>query len=102
MVVKRHLIDFLLYLLYIGRTIFLFIVFKDDSYFKCISSIFLCFMGIIIVVTRFSEPFVYQNFISVKSKYSSEPLCAFANSAMNIEFVYLILVGINNFMEIKG
>jgi hypothetical protein len=33
------------------------------------------------------------------NKFSSEPLCAFANSAMNIEFVYMILLGINNFLD---
>mmetsp|Transcript_24288 Transcript_24288/g.37485 ORF Transcript_24288/g.37485 Transcript_24288/m.37485 type:complete len:257 (+) Transcript_24288:596-1366(+) len=34
-----------------------------------------------------------------KKKYGNEPLTAFVNSAMNIELVYLILIGINNFME---
>lgn len=32
-------------------------------------------------------------------KFSDESLCSFMNSAANIEFVYLILLGINNFME---
>ena len=34
-------------------------------------------------------------------KFSTEPLCSFANSAFNIEFVYLILLGINNLQEIR-
>ena len=34
-----------------------------------------------------------------KKQFSDEPLCAFANSCMNIEFVYLILLGINNFLD---
>ena len=34
-----------------------------------------------------------------RKKVVSESLCNFMNSAMNREFVYLILMGINNFME---
>lgn len=34
-------------------------------------------------------------------KYSSESLDTFINSAMNIEFVYLILLGINQFQLVK-
>ena len=37
-----------------------------------------------------------------KPEYEGNSLCQFMNSAMNIEFVYLILVGINNFMENFG
>lgn len=33
------------------------------------------------------------------SKFSDGPLCHQLNSALNIEYVYLILLGINNFME---
>ncbi len=36
-----------------------------------------------------------------KVKYSSESLDSFINSAMNIEFVYLILLGINQFQIFK-
>ena len=32
-------------------------------------------------------------------QFSKESLCSFLNSAVNIEFVYLILVGINKFMD---
>lgn len=74
--------------------------------------------GIILALIRLSEPFVYNHFKrdvkkffskffkkkdnmveEKEEKFSNEPLCAFANSAMNIEFVYLILLGINNFMD---
>lgn len=34
-----------------------------------------------------------------KVKFQKDELCSFLNSAMNIEFVYLILLGITNFME---
>ena len=35
------------------------------------------------------------------AKFAHEPLCAFANNAMNIEFVYIILLGINNYMNTR-
>ena len=35
-------------------------------------------------------------------KNDDHSLCQFMNSAMNVEFVYLILIGINNFMENFG
>ena len=52
---------------------------------------------------KFSDPFIKADILNKKSKknFYNESLCAFVNSAMNIEFVYLILVGINNFMEIQ-
>jgi len=74
-------------------------------------------IGIPLALVRFLEPFVLQEFIASfwktlrslrcqkekkkrkRVRYSHEPLCAFVNSAMNIEFVYLILLGINNFMD---
>lgn len=68
-------------------------------------------LGILLAMIRLSEPYVWNHFkqdikylfnresSTSKQKFSSEPLCAFANSAMNIEFVYLILLGINNFMD---
>jgi len=37
-----------------------------------------------------------------KKQFSNEPLASFVNSAMNIEFVYTILLGINNFMDVAN
>lgn len=34
-----------------------------------------------------------------RPKYAKEALCSFANSAMAVEFVYIILLGINSFMD---
>lgn len=34
-----------------------------------------------------------------KLKFGDESLCSFMNSAANVEFVYLILLGIGNFMQ---
>jgi hypothetical protein len=68
-------------------------------------------LGILLAMIRLSEPYVWNHFkqdfkylfsresSKKKEKFSSEPLCAFANSAMNIEFVYLILLGTCNFMD---
>lgn len=39
--------------------------------------------------------------LTPKIKYSSASLDSFINSAMNIEFVYLILIGITNFEKVK-
>jgi hypothetical protein len=40
--------------------------------------------------------------LEMRLKYNDESLLTFLNSAMNIEFVYLILLGVNNFMEIDS
>lgn len=78
------------------------------------------FVGIALALVRMTEPYFWRHMVSdfknlfrrifcflcskpdnesKKQRYSNEPLCAFANSAMNIEFVYLILLGVNNFMS---
>ena len=36
-----------------------------------------------------------------KNKYNEEPLCAFLNQSISIEFVSIILLGVNNFMDIQ-
>ena len=79
--------------------------------------------GVSLALVRLFEPIVYQTFKSdlkilylkcVRSKkrkrreivnkdqFAKEGLTQFMNSAMNIEFVYLILIGINTFMEDMG
>lgn len=63
--------------------------------------------GIFLAVIRLAEPYVFQqlrasfckNTKQEKCKFCKEALCSFVNSAMNIEFVYIILLGINNFMD---
>ena len=68
-----------------------------------------------LAVVRFTEPYVYNCFRlelvklgickrkksvkKIKKGYEASSLCDFTHSAMNIEFVYLILISINNFME---
>ena len=61
-------------------------------------------MGIIIVATRLLEPYVLQTIKESlgcleknnKLKYSEESLDSFLNSALNVDLVYMILVGVNN------
>jgi hypothetical protein len=49
------------------------------------------------VFIRISEPQIWSKFRNLKNgkKYSDASLSSFLNSAINIEFVYLILTGIN-------
>ena len=84
-----------------------------------LSAIVYYLLGALLAYIRLVEPFVLRNLKTElklfwykitcrkrsnykklkKPKFSKESLCSFMNSAMNIEFVYLILIGINNFME---
>jgi hypothetical protein len=66
--------------------------------------------GIPMAIIRITEPYVWSHLkkdlrkvgcfktkkdADKKKKYSTESLATFINSAMNIEFVYIILLGIN-------
>lgn len=61
--------------------------------------------GFFIAIVRLSEPYVFEQLKKIfkkteqkkSDKYAEESLCHFVNSVMNIEFVYLILIGIDNF-----
>jgi hypothetical protein len=82
-------------------------------------------LGVPLALNRLFEPYVIETFKSSvrslfkrvkkailccrkpppcsreKSKvnFANESLCSFLNSVMNIELVYLILLGVNQFME---
>ena len=65
---------------------------------------------LLVALARLFEPFVMQLLLQLycpclkagsKIKYNSESLCSFLNSAINIEYVYLILSGINKHLESK-
>ena len=69
-------------------------------------------IGVPLALIRLYEPYVWQTVISEtnkslkmkkqkkeKAKFADESLCSFMNSTCNIEFVYLILLGVNNFMD---
>jgi hypothetical protein len=81
----------------------------------CTSKVYLNLGYFLLFISRISEPYVWNNLVEdckkvfrcmVCSKHMSikrfkdQPLNAFANSIMNIEYVQLILTGICNFMEI--
>lgn len=63
------------------------------------------FINLLQASVRLSDPYIWKELKRVlkcrkqKSKYSSAPLSSFLNSAMNIEFVYLILNGVNLVMS---
>ena len=71
-------------------------------------------LGVLIAVIRVSEPYVWTNLKAdliqlftcnrkgktiERAKFSKESLDSFLNSAMNIEYVYLILMGITTYLE---
>ena len=70
--------------------------------------------GICLAFVRLIEPYVWQTFKAevvrllnietkkTKVKFEAESLDSFLNSAMNIEFVYLILLGISCSVEVES
>ena len=67
-------------------------------------------VGICLALLRFLEPYVFQRFlrdlrkffgcsISGKQKFYKESLDSFLKSAMNLEYVYLILLGISRSLD---
>lgn len=107
-VCKQHMLYFAFYL------VFLLWTFKDyyDSqmvwkwgnnacYFHWVANS----IGFFLACVRFSEPFVWSNFSAdvkrvlfcrkFKANIAQQPLNSFLNSTMNVEYVYMLLVGIN-------
>ena len=116
----RHVIYIVLYMFIIWTILFDLFEWSNittaylGSYGYYVFSFFMFeLIGVPIALVRILEPFVFQEFKIVIKKYfcctkkrsvkklefSDESLCSFMNSVANIEFVYLILLGINNFME---
>lgn len=69
-------------------------------------------IGVAMTITRLSEPYVWTNLKAdlskwfnckrekvKRAKYSKESLDSFLNSAMNIEYVFLVLKGINFMLD---
>ena len=119
-VLKRHIIYIVLYMGVLWSIFFdlfewsnSYTAYLGSTGYYIVSFLFFELIGVPIAIIRISEPFVYQEFKAMiqkffcctkkraekKLEFSDESLCSFMNSAANIEFVYLILLGINNFME---
>ena len=75
-----------------------------DFYFEVMNC--LKFLNLAYICVRIREPYVYQEIVvrkrknkKVKDPYSQDSFSSFLNSANNIEYVLLILTGINQFLE---
>lgn len=98
-----------------GFDIELFTFEEENNWIAHTINTFSFSIGIFLAAIRIWEPYVLKNIkFSFKSEtkiekskrdymnrlqFSKESLCSFMNSVVNIEFVYIILVGINKFME---
>jgi len=108
---KRHLLYALVYLILLIRVIFDFngqdIFFDKYSFLNQAFTCFLNSAGIWLALICLFEPFVWYEFkkslfcvkITHKNAFNQDSLETFLNSAMNIEFVYLILVGVNSHLD---
>jgi hypothetical protein len=73
---------------------------EDISLFDQFSYVALGSLGIFMTLIVGSEPFIMP--CKKGAVMEKNSLYAFINSAMNIEFVYIILVGINKFMNVQS
>ena len=116
-VLRRHILYFALYCVYLLQLLQHFNSYwlkklMTEGAFYWVGA---CFnvIGVLLAATRLAEPFVWNNFKAdflrlcgcreqVKCKrirFSKESLDSFLNSALNIEYVYMILMGIRSFNE---
>jgi hypothetical protein len=66
--------------------------------------------GVLIAILRLTEPVVFEEFKKMfafwrkkesSEKFASSALCSFLNSAMNIELVSVVIIGVTNFMDLQ-
>lgn len=69
---------------------------------------FLLYDGVLLALVRFNEPCIWTNLKAdlgccfkpgKRSVFTEESLDSFLNSAMNIEYVYLFLLGIHTYFQ---
>jgi hypothetical protein len=83
------------------------IIYTDDHRLNMWNHMYMATLQVNIII-RIREPFIWRNVfkyrickLCVKDTYvAKDSLNSFVNSAINVEYVYLILVGVNNFMKI--
>jgi hypothetical protein len=56
--------------------------------------------GFLLFIVRLQDISLRHASKSKANKFTKESLDSFLYSALNIEFVYIILIGINNFMDL--
>ena len=108
---KRHIVYFVFFILFLFHTN-LHLLDKQIREYLSMKSYYLIAtitnsVGICLAALRFFEPYVFQRFlrdfrklfccsiVGKKQKFYKESLDSFLKSAMNLEYVYLILLGIN-------
>jgi hypothetical protein len=113
-VVSRNIMQYIFLLVIASDTISGFYLLNDIEEFpnlnrvdyENIRVIVISLAGILASLIRLCEPFVWNALkaqmrckAQKKAKYSTDSLNSFVNSAMNVEFVCLILVGVCTFMK---
>lgn len=108
---RRHIVSafiLLLTMINASRSLFFWMLADnyDDALFE-VSVIPLHSLGILLAIMHITEPHVWQKLKSQmckskqgkKVKFSEKSLDTFLNSAMNVEYVYIILNGISDMFE---
>ena len=111
---KRHLLYAMIYTSFLIEAVKTFYIsyfiteygHQIDDWIELVNSP----IGIFLALIRLFEPYVWKTFKTEiqkllpclktkKQQYSKESLDSFLNSCMNIEYVYLILVGISSHID---
>ena len=105
---NQHMVYFICFYIEIMILLYRIGFQPKDKYILDLTQFLVCIDGILLAIVRINEPYVYQQMkkalcrkskSSKKVKYSDNSMLSFLNSAMNIELVYFILVGINKFQR---
>lgn len=106
-ILKRHVTYFVVYsiiVLGISEYVFpeLFSTKENLTFLRLYKTV-----GIVIFYIRLCEPYILSKIKNLwgsklrkRENFTKESLDSFLYSALNIEFVYIILLGINNYMDL--